>query len=42
MACPDLAFETKFLESLGTVDNYSMEGNSMLLKKGKETVMKLN
>jgi heat shock protein HslJ len=42
MACPDLAFETKFLEALVTVDNYSMEGSSMLLKKGKEKIMKLN
>ncbi len=41
MSCPDLAFETRFLESLKTVDNYSMDGNSLLLKKGKETVMKL-
>jgi heat shock protein HslJ len=41
MACPDLAFETKFLEVLQEVDHFGTDGEFLLLKKGKETIMKL-
>ncbi len=41
MMCGDQAFEDRFLEVLNEVDGYAMEGTSMLLKKGKEVVMRL-
>ena len=41
MMCGDQAFEDRFLEVLKEVDGYEVENNSMLLKKGKEVVMRL-
>lgn len=41
MMCGDQAFENRFLEVLKEVDGYEVENNSMLLKKGKEIVMRL-
>jgi heat shock protein HslJ len=41
MLCADQAFETSFLNTLKTVDNYSIENNIMLLRKGREIVLKL-
>ena len=41
MLCPDQDFETSFLTTLKTVDNYSVENGIMLLKRGREIVMKL-
>lgn len=39
MACPDMATETEFNKMLGTVDNYSINGNSMTLNKAKMAPM---
>ena len=39
MACPDLAIETEFNKMLGTVDNYSLNGNTMTLNKAKMAPM---
>lgn len=41
MMCTDQAFEDRFLEVLNEVDGYAVENNIMLLKKGKEVVMRL-
>ena len=35
MACPDLATESEFNKMLGTVDNYSINGNLMTLNKAR-------
>jgi heat shock protein HslJ len=35
MACPDLATESEFNKMLGTVDNYSLKGNTMTLNKAQ-------
>ncbi len=35
MACPDLAIETEFNKMLGTVDNYSFNGNILTLNKAR-------
>lgn len=39
MSCPDLAFETTFLETLGRVERYEMNGNDLLLKRNRETLL---
>jgi heat shock protein HslJ len=39
MACPDLAIETEFNKMLGIVDNYSLNGTTMTLNKGKMAPM---
>ena len=39
MACPDMATETEFNKMLGTVDNYSLNGNIMTLNKAKMAPM---
>ncbi|HLP35615.1 META domain-containing protein [Lacibacter sp.] len=41
MMCTDQAFEDRFLEVLNQVDGYAVENNIMLLKTGKEVVMRL-
>lgn len=41
MLCTDQRFEDRFLEVLNEVDGYEVENNRMLLKKGKEIVMRL-
>ena len=41
MMCNDQAFEDRFLEVLNEVDGYTIENTSLLLKKGKEVVMRL-
>jgi heat shock protein HslJ len=41
MSCSDIEFENTFLNTLGTVDHYVIEGNDLLLKKKRETVLKL-
>jgi heat shock protein HslJ len=41
MMCNDQKFEDRFLEVLNEVDGYVVENNRMLLKKGKEVVMRL-
>lgn len=41
MSCIDQAFENRFLEALNAVDGYAVENNVMLLKTGKEVVMRL-
>lgn len=39
MACPDLAIESEFNRMLGTVDNYSINGNIMTLNKARMAPM---
>lgn len=39
MACPDLPTESEFNKMLGTVDNYSINGNSMTLNKARMAPM---
>lgn len=39
MACPDLAIESEFNKMLGTVDNYSINGNTMTLNKARMAPM---
>lgn len=39
MACPDLATESEFNKMLGTVDNYSINGNTMTLNKARMAPM---
>lgn len=41
MACPDLAFESSFLNTLASVDRFSIENGILLLRKGDEIVIKL-
>jgi heat shock protein HslJ len=40
-ACPDTPFETTFLNLLNDADKYTLDGNTMTLKKGKSTLVKL-
>jgi heat shock protein HslJ len=39
MSCPDIVFENTFLATLNSVDRFEINGNSMLLKDGKKTVL---
>ncbi len=39
MACPDMATESEFNKMLGTVDNYSINGNTMTLNKARMAPM---
>lgn len=39
MACPDMATESEFNKMLGTVDNYSINGNVMTLNKARMAPM---
>ena len=41
MACNDIEFENAFLSALGSIDRYEVNGNDLLLKKRKETVLVL-
>ncbi len=41
MSCPDIEFETAFLATLSSVDGYEMVGTDLLLKRKRETVLKL-
>jgi heat shock protein HslJ len=41
MSCPDISFETTFLETLNSVERFETEGNRLLLKDGKKTVLVL-
>jgi heat shock protein HslJ len=41
MSCPDIAFETTFLNTLKDVDRYEIDGNQMKLKDGKKVVLVL-
>ncbi len=41
MACNDIEFENAFLSTLGSVDRYEVNGNDLLLKKRKETLLVL-
>jgi heat shock protein HslJ len=40
-ACPDVPFETTFLAQLKEVNNYTLTDDVMILKNGKNTVIKL-
>jgi heat shock protein HslJ len=39
MSCPDIAFETTFIATLGDVDGFEEEDNKLLLKDNKKTVL---
>jgi heat shock protein HslJ len=39
MACPDLATESEFNKMLGTIDNYSINGNTMTLNRARMAPM---
>lgn len=39
MACPDMNVENEFMEILGKVDDYSINGKSLTLNKAKMTPM---
>lgn len=41
MACNDIEFENAFLSTLGTVDRYEVNGNDLVLKKKRETLLVL-
>ena len=41
MACNDIEFENAFLTTLGSIDRYEVNGNDLLFKKRKETVLVL-
>lgn len=40
MSCDDINFETAFLSTLGQVDRYETDGNTLLLKDGGKIVLK--
>ena len=40
MSCPDIEFETLFLELLADVDRYEMEGDDLVMKDGRREVLK--
>ena len=39
MSCEDIAFEETFLSTLASVNHYEVNGNDLLLKKKRETVL---
>ena len=41
MACNDIEFENAFLSTLGSVDRYEVNGNDLVLKKKRETMLVL-
>ena len=41
MACNDIEFENTFLSTLSSIDRYEVNGNDLLLKKRKETLLVL-
>jgi len=41
MACNDIEFENTFLSTLSSIDRYEVNGNDLLLKKRRETVLVL-
>ncbi len=41
MACNDIEFENAFLAALSSVDRYEVNGNDLLLKKRRETLLVL-
>jgi heat shock protein HslJ len=41
MSCSDIEFENTFLSLLGTVDRYEVNGNDLLLKRKRETLLVL-
>jgi len=41
MACNDIEFENAFLSTLSSVDRYEVNGNDLLLKKKRETILVL-
>lgn len=40
MACPDLKFEQKFIEVLGSVEKYGVSDKEMIFSDGNTTVLK--
>jgi heat shock protein HslJ len=41
MACNDIDFENTFLATLNSIDRYEVNGNDLLLKKRRETLLVL-
>ena len=41
MACNDIEFENAFLSTLSSVDRYEVNGNDLVLKKKRETLLVL-
>jgi len=41
MACNDIEFENTFLSTLSSIDRYEVNGNDLLLKKKRETLLVL-
>ena len=41
MACNDIEFENAFLSTLSSIDRYEVNGNDLLLKKRRETLLVL-
>ena len=41
MACPDIAFESSFVQTLKEIDRYTVLDNKLHLMKGNEVLMKL-
>ena len=39
MSCPDLAFETTFLNALGEVNRFEIDGSNMLLKNDNKVLL---
>lgn len=40
MSCPDIAFETTFLNTLSQVDRFEVNGNILVLKDNKDILLK--
>ena len=41
MSCNDIEFENAFLSTLSSIDHYEVNGNDLLLKKKRETLLVL-
>ena len=41
MSCPDIEFETVFLDLLGKVNRYEMENDDIVLKDGRKELLRL-
>jgi heat shock protein HslJ len=39
MSCPDIAFETTFLQTLDKVNHYEVSGNTILLKDDNDVLL---
>jgi len=39
MSCPDIAFESAFLQAMGRVNRYEVADNTILLKKDDDVLV---